>query len=441
MKRWLVVLLITLAVVVLISPGIVGRMAEQNIENSIAWAEADSPGLTVAIETFQRGWFTSEGRYRIDFEDGQFQDAADLFSAMTGGGQLPSLVIDSRLDHGLVPVTSLGRDKGSLAPSLASTVSTLQLDGGNGELIEIPGALYSNVSLAGTSEARLLLEPAEIKYESATIEWQGADLTLLADPSALRRSIDGVVQSISLVADGVSASMGSLNVTADQTATTFGLNTGNVELSLANIAFEASTTNVSIDAVSINGNSDIKDGRMSGTTTLVLNTLAGPTGEVDIQLQLSFSKLDALSFGEFATALRQAEEAGYPQTEFNTMYPIIEDEMQALLRQGVEIRIDQLKVSLPQGVLTTSLSIDVAETDSDDEFSWPGVILGTTASMDLRVPVALYDMAAMMNPEANSLVALGILIKDGSDYVMDADYEKGLINVNGAPMPIPIPGL
>ncbi len=441
MKRWLEVLLVTLALVVLISPGIVGRMAEQNIENSIAWAEADSPGLTVATETFQRGWFTSEGRHRIDFEDGQFEDAANLFSAMTGGGQLPSLVMDSRLDHGLVPVTSLGRERGSLAPSLASTVSTLQLDGGNGELIEIPGALYSNVGLAGTSEARLLLEPAEIEYDSATIEWQGADLTLLADPSALRRSIEGVVQSIGLVADGVSASMGSLNITADQTATIYGLNTGNVELNLANIAFEASTTKVAIDALSINGNSDIKDGQVSGATTFVLDTLSGPTGEVDVQLQMSFSKLDALSFSEFATAFGQAEEAGYPQTALDTMFPIIDDEVQALLRKGVEFSVDQLKVSLPQGVLTTSLSIDIAKTAPDDQFSWPGMILGTTASMDLRVPVALYDMAAMMNPEANSLVALGILIKDGSDYVMDADYEKGLINVNGAPMPIPIPGL
>ena len=36
MKRWIVILLVILALVILISPGIVGRLAEKNIEDSIA---------------------------------------------------------------------------------------------------------------------------------------------------------------------------------------------------------------------------------------------------------------------------------------------------------------------------------------------------------------------------------------------------------------------
>jgi len=50
-------------------------------------------------------------------------------------------------------------------------------------------------------------------------------------------------------------------------------------------------------------------------------------------------------------------------------------------------------------------------------------------------------MAKMMNPQAGSLVAMVILIKDGDDYVMAAEYAKGMLNVNGAPMPIPMPGM
>ncbi len=123
------------------------------------------------------------------------------------------------------------------------------------------------------------------------------------------------------------------------------------------------------------------------------------------------------------------------------VFPAIEGEVQTLLQKGVEFNVDQLEVSLPQGVLITSMAIDVPETDPSDNFSWPGVILSMTASIDVRIPVALFDMVAMMSPEASSLVAMGILQKDGTDYVMDADYAKGLVNVNGAPMPLPIPGL
>ena len=60
MKRWLVVLLVLLALLVLVTPGIVGRLAEQNIEQNIEWAEAESPGVIIQTERFERGWFTSK---------------------------------------------------------------------------------------------------------------------------------------------------------------------------------------------------------------------------------------------------------------------------------------------------------------------------------------------------------------------------------------------
>ena len=34
---------------------------------------------------------------------------------------------------------------------------------------------------------------------------------------------------------------------------------------------------------------------------------------------------------------------------------------------------------------------------------------------------------------------MGFLKKNGDDYEMAAEYRKGLLTVNGAPMPIPIP--
>ena len=84
MQRWLVILLVILALVILISPGIVGRLAEEKLADGIAWTELDSPGVKIATETFERSWFTSEGRHRVVFEDGQSQEATEIFSAATG---------------------------------------------------------------------------------------------------------------------------------------------------------------------------------------------------------------------------------------------------------------------------------------------------------------------------------------------------------------------
>ena len=50
-------------------------------------------------------------------------------------------------------------------------------------------------------------------------------------------------------------------------------------------------------------------------------------------------------------------------------------------------------------------------------------------------------MAETMSPDVRMLVAMGILKKDEDYYEMRAEYAKGLITVNGAPMPIPLLGL
>jgi hypothetical protein len=50
------------------------------------------------------------------------------------------------------------------------------------------------------------------------------------------------------------------------------------------------------------------------------------------------------------------------------------------------------------------------------------------------------DLAQASNPESAALIAMGILKKDGASYIVNARYEKGLLTVNGAPMPIPLPG-
>jgi len=442
MKRWLVVLLVVLALIILVSPGIVGRLAEKNIEDSITWTETESPGVTITTETFERGWFTSEGRHRVVLEGGQFREASEKYAAATGNANLPSLIIDTRVDHGLLPVTSLSRDEGSLAPGLASTVSSFQVDPGNGEPVEVPGALYSNVGLSGASDSRLLLEPGSYDHEGASMQWQGADLMVRADPAARGRAVEGTIDAITLKGEGIDAGFESLSITADQSATDYGFNIGSADIELRDLKFGSGDGSVSMARMGIKADSEIEDERVSGQSTFAVSKLTSPTGDVvDVEFQVSIADFDAQSLGVISTALKEVQGAGDPQAAMASLYPSIESDLQTLVRKGMEFSIDELKVSLPQGLVVTAVEIDVEEIPEDDAFSWPAVLLNMTAAVDVRLPVELFDMLAMMSPEAGSLVAMGVLQKDGDDYVMEADYAKGLINVNGAPMPIPIPGM
>lgn len=435
MKRWLVALLVILALVILISPGIVGRMAEENMNQEIDWVESESPGVNIRTETFERGWFTSAGRHRVVLEGGRFRDITEKYQQSTGHPEMFSLIIDTRLDHGLIPLSSM-------TPGLASTVSTFQLDPGNGELVPLPGTLTSNVSLSGAADSKLSIEQGSHAIDDATVSWQGADLDLTFDQAGGTFSAHGTIMPISISSDDGGVDLGTISIDADQTKTDYGFNVGPVKLATGAISARDNGSAVNIGAITLDADSSIDNGRlMSAVSFQVIGVEVPGFGNVEVIMDVGMNGFDAQALGAIAAVLKDAQSQPDPAVAFQTVYPEIEGDLKRLVARGGEIRFNQIDVSLPQGNVSTSMSIEVPEGDMDDDFSWASVLLKSKASLNVRLPAALYEMAAMMNPQANSLVAMGMLIRDGDDYVMAAEYEQGLVNVNGAPMPIPMPGM
>jgi uncharacterized protein YdgA (DUF945 family) len=433
MKRWLVVLLLTLAVLILISPGIVGRLAEKNIADNIEWAESDSPGVNIQTESFERGWFNSEGRHRIALDGLQFGEVTEQYRQATGNAELPSLIIDTRLEHGPLP-------GGSLSPGLATSVSTFQIDPGNGEAFTVPGALTSKVGLSGESESRLLLEAGSFEHESATFAWQGVEMDVTSNPSNGAISVEGEVRPWSISADEGVAEISAMTINATQVRSDFGFNVGNVELDVGEISVRESVDAFSIGGISLRADTDVDDERLNANSVFSMQSMSVPMfGEVDFDMDLTLTGADAASIAVVGKAFQDAQGSVDPEAAFANLYPQIEDELQVLFQKGFEMRLDQFDIALPQGVIATRMSIEVAETDDDGPFNWSSVLLNMNADLDLRIPGAVYEMAAMMNSQAGSLVAMGLLVPDGDDYIMNAEYAQGLVNVNGAPMPIPMP--
>ena len=65
------------------------------------------------------------------------------------------------------------------------------------------------------------------------------------------------------------------------------------------------------------------------------------------------------------------------------------------------------------------------------------MMLATDASIDISIPEALVDMAVAVEPQVNGVIGLGYLRKKGDAYVMKAELKNGLVQVNGAPVPMP----
>lgn len=442
MKRSLVAILVLAALVVLISPGIVGRLAENSVEDNVQWADSGSSEIVVTTESFDRGWFSSEGKHRVALRNGRVRDALRELSRDAGYSGTPSLIIDTRIHHGIVPLTSFATESGSLKPGIARTISTLRLDPGNGEPVAIPGTFYSDIGLTGNTTSRYLLEPGALQEGESRVEWQGADITFLSNPLDKSLSVGGEVLAFSLADSHKTAEIGGVTIDSSQVQSEYGFSVGDIELEIGPVSFSAPGTPPSgFEQLLLAANSSLESERLGAQTSIELNGMqVAGFGEVDVVMDLMLAGLHAESLGRIVAAVQQAQASRDPDQAMAGLYPSIERDVQTLLAAGVEIRFDRLDIALPQGDVTTRIEFDLPESDPDTEFNWSGLLLALRAAADIRMPKALVEMAQMTNPQADSLVASGMLRQDGDFYELLAKYERGLLTVNGTPMPMPMPG-
>lgn len=443
MKRWVVVALVTLAVLVLISPGIIGWIMERDLADNIARSRLESPAITISTEDFERGWFSSTGRHRIEFSDrGAFPLLAN-FVGQAGYAAMPALILDSRIDHGLVALGSMSSDNGSMTPGIARLVATLQLDPGNGELIDLPGQVYITIGLMGETHAKLVLEEGRWDDGDISISWQGIALKMSLDTNGALTSIDGFVAPVRLSAGGGNVVLGRIEVVAEQQPSAYDFNVGTVRLNSGAVSITDRAGSTSgYASLAFTAASDIVDGALSGNARLDISGITVPTlGAIDIGFDLAYSGFDAESFTLLYAAFQAAAKGGNPNDAFAALYPSMDAELQQFLSAGAELHFDRLNISLPQGVIETDLRFSLPAAGRGDAFSWPGLLLKAKASINLTLPTALYDMLLTVQPEAGMAVAAGFLILHDDVYTMRLEYSQGLATVNGLPMRVPMPGM
>lgn len=439
MKRWPIVLLIAIAVLIFLTPGIVGRLAEKNLDQTLSWLEEENDDIAITSELFDRGWFTSEGRHRVTAKNGAL---LEVFATTdnAGNGEQPSLLIDTRLDHGLVPITSLGREEGSLTPGLASSVSTLHIDNGSGEITDLPGKIYSNIGLTGNTTLHYLMDEGSTTDEGALIRWSGADITVNAEAESRSFSAKGTIKPTSIDSEGVMTEVGAVvfDIVQDRSEYSFGI--GSVNFTVDSVAVTSPTQpNAGFGNISIDAASELVGGRVNAVSSIELGEVIMPgLGAMNMFMDVDANGLDADSLEAIVSALRAAQSDGQSGAALDDLLPQVESDLETFVMQGVELDITRFDISLPQGDLLAAINITIPQSDAGASFAWPSVILATTASVDLTVSASLFEMAQAMYAEADTLLAMGVLKRQGENYEMEVRYASGLLTINGAPMPIPL---
>ena len=433
MKKGVVALLVILALIIIVSPGILGRLAEKSVDENLSWAAAESGDLVISSDSFDRGWFSSEGQHRVEIKEGNLQ--AMLQELGPPGDELPVLIINTHLDHGLIPVSSMSRENGSLAPGLGSAVSTLSVEFSDGKSIEVPGKIYSNVALNGELESSYELEAGSHDDGHTKAAWGTSIIEVTTNPSSGDVQFSGNLRSLSFADKSESLEVNGLTFSGSQAPTTFGFATGDVKMELDGVS--VSTNGIQAGGVkrmSVDGYTRLDNGRVNGRTTLDVELSALPQfGDVSVAGDISVEGADAEALG---TLIKKLEALG-PAPDEAQAFSAVEGDLKRLLSSGLELRFDQLDVTLPMGTVTTAMKFKVLEKDAST-FDWTSLLLATEASANVSVPEALVDMAMQMNPQAGAMVGMGFLQKNGDVYEISAEYKKALLTINGQPMPIPL---
>lgn len=433
MKISIVVGLIALALVVLVSPGLVGYLAERSLDRQVDWAADENREIEITSDGFERGWFSSAGHHRIRFAPTPAGLELREALGVAGEGHGPAILIDTRLDHGLVPVTSMQGDSGSLMPGLGRAESRISIEAADGTVTELPGLVYTTIGLAGGVASHYALEPGG----TDTLSWGSTDIRVDSNARSGRLEASARMDAFEVRTPASTMTAGGLRLESDTVRTPYDFHVGDVELSIESVAHSGEGPALRIGPVHLRSDSVLNDEAVDSRFAIDLQFEDIPeVGRLSWSLQGSLDGLDAAALGRVVDGLEDARGLEDPAL----MFEAVAADLKTLLAHGLEADIERFQLGLPEGTVEADLELAVAATDLDD-FVWTGLLLSTVASANITIPGPLFEELASRNPDARSLVAMGYLVPSGSGYELKAEYAQGLLTVNGAPVPIPIPSM
>ena len=435
MKKSVLALIFFAVLIIIVSPGIVGKFAENTVGENLNWAAQESGELVVTSEGFDRGWFSSEGQHRVEIANGSLRTA---MTTAAGGGidtELPVLLINTHIDHGLIPVSSLSREEGSLAPGLGSAVSTVALEVGDGEQIDLPGAIYSKIGLTGDLDSHYVVEAGSKMVDGGEVSWQPSSINITSSPKTGSIRFEGDVGAMTFGNDQQTVSIEGLSFVGQQAPSSYGFKVGSVELEVGTMTTDAGGMPAGgMQGLSIKASSSVDDGVAAAAMQMEMSGQTVPGfGDISVNADIGFSDLDATALGALTQRLDGLDSGLDP----DRIMMAAEEEFKGLFAAGLGVSVQQLDVGLPMGTVEMKMTLEVPASDGT-AFEWSSLLLGTVASLDVRVPEALVQLASSMSPQTGAIIGMGYLKKEGDVYIMDADLKQGLLTINGAPIPIPM---
>lgn len=443
MKRILLLVVGFLVLILVAGPIAVGRVGQDNIERQLELVTKSNPAITVITESHDPGWFTGNSKHRIVLTDA---DAVAALETLMGGNQFgdqPALVVNTRLDHGPVAFGSLGREGGSLSPAINRSVSTFELDLGNGKTHALPGRILSSVDFDGTSRGRLLVDSGShsLPEDAGTITWGGADIWTEVGKDAREIAAAGTVRPFNLTSAEGTVSVSAIEMKARQTQTDYeGIWVGDGSYTMESVEIGGTPAgDLSMRGLSVAGLSSIEGEYISGSGKFNIEDIDGANfTDVAMRMSMSAESLDAVALQELTRIMREIQGVDDPAVQKQRL-PEVLNNVQRLADRGAQLSFDKFQLVIPQGVVYGSVDLRFDRSPGlGQEFSPAALAKTLHGDLLFEIPEALLDdVATAQGGNPMLAMAMAYLEKDGDLYRLKATYEDGLLSVNGMPLPMP----
>lgn len=450
MKKWTGVVL-SLIIFVLIDYYIMGYVVKNTITKNID-ALLKTSIMTINLNQYNRGWFSSEARLSI------FLHIPEQTTTDKNGAKSTEPPVDLKINvplkihHGPFIVTEHGMRFG------IGWITT-QPETHYGALIT-----YMNNTLFKYTQPGFSVEGAinGDKGQQMNAKWLGIQAELEAAPklSALKGKID---------LNGLSASTTGINIKIDQIKDKFKINQNKdglwlgyntLTIPLINVAIE-NQSRFELNHFKLSIGSGIRQNSLNFTYVLslkhlILNDKTYGPGE----LKLSLKNINPQAMAEI-----HKQEINLLENRGNATLASLAliTELPKLLTQGPELELSNLTFDLPEGRVTGYFKLSLAKSDTTDTqqilknatgrglFKAPMTLVrailvesissgqkpsSSTEATDVSstVPaVNTVDPQTQADQILKTYTDKGLIKVDGSDYVLEFTLEHGKIMLNGQP--------
>ncbi len=433
-KKSIVFLVVGLAVIILISPGIIGRLAQESMDAGLERAAEEPAEVRITAEIFDRGWFSSAGRHRVELRDGRLKEALLALLATGDARALPALIIDTRIDHGLVPIGSMTREQGSLTPGLGRAVSVLRLEFPGGQSVPIPGKIFSSLSVGGELRSDLALEAGEMMLAAGKLRWGSTNIVMTSQTTTGSFDVAGELASVALDSSGASLLLGHSEFGLRRTPSRFLFALGGVEIRLDSIDIVEGGESLSIGPVDLSAVASPAGERVRLEGKFQLgNVPVGRLGVAGLGAEVRLDDVDGAALAK----LQRTWNAIITVGDTEDAQRLLEADLRRLLARGLVFEVENFSVEMPQGAILASgrFGIDALDPATLD---WAGLLLALDAEARLEVPATLVESITLAFPNAQAAILLGYLRRQDDSYVSEASLLKGRLMINGAPLQLPL---